>query len=446
MRPVFVAILAILACLGIGVSGAAAQDRPLPGSARDILDDGLKLARGLVAAEAPMSCSVAPGQWPGLTLVGGKVVAARLLDEIGGYAREAGVTGGLGGELRIVTSDRDYDPRAGEAPIPGSLRAALTTGPEGPRWIVFALPKGAAITLKGVLRTPDNVTFDGTCSGVTIQAPPRTPLIYIFDKRNVVVARLRFQQTDYVAGRHDDKGQTCIRLNGLVDAIAIMHNDVRRCGDGLVDITTSPSKPVPERARITIGYNRFAEHDKVMLFGTFTCGPTGREDEPCDSRELERNRRSTPNFFLTLNDNLFEGTVQRHPRVYGRVMAHLVGNIIAYTSYGTFVSNGARALIEGNVYLMTGKPTSPYRAVWTTTTPGAMRMPWDVEGFIRARDNRTVGQAIVGENDPGLVPDPPYRQPAIFPAFERLPLAEAIACIAARVGPDGLSHWPAPCR
>jgi len=439
-------IVAILAGLSLGASGAAAQDRPAPASASTVLEEGLRLAQGLVAAEAPAQCAAAPGQWPGLTLDQGRVVAADLLDEIGGYAREAGVTGGLGGALRIVTSDQDYDPRAGEKPIPGSLRAALTTGPDGPRWIVFGLPPGTAITLKDVLRTPDNVTFDGTCSGVTIQAPPRTALIYIFDKRNVVVARLGFQQADYVAGRHDDKGQTCIRLNGFVDAIAIMHNDMRRCGDGLVDITTSPSKPVPERARITIGYNRFAEHDKVMLFGTFTCGPTGRDDEPCDARELEHNRKSAPGLYLTLNDNLFLGTVQRHPRVFGRVMAHIVGNVIAYSSYGTFVSNGARALIEGNVYLMTGAPTTPHRAVWTTKTPGAMRMPWDVEGFIKARDNRTVGQAIIGENEPGLVDTPPYRQPTILPAFDRLSLPEAIACVAARAGPQGLSRWPAPCR
>lgn len=439
-------IIAILACLSIGVSGAAAQDRPALATARGVLEEGLRLAPGLIASEAQMNCAVAPGQWPGLTLDRGRVVAADLLEEIGGYAREAGVTGGLGGELRIVTSDQDYDTRAGERPIPGSLRAALTTGPEGPRWIVFALGQGTSITLKDVLRTPDNVTFDGTCSGVTLQSPSRIAQIYIFDKRNVVISRLAFRQTDHVAGKQDDRGQTCIRLNGLVDAIAIMHNDVRQCGDGLIDITTSPSRPVPERARITIGYNRLVEHDKVMLFGTFTCGPTGRDDEPCDARELEHNRKSAPRFYLTLNDNLFYRTTQRHPRVFGRVMAHIVGNVIAYSSYGTFVSNGARALIEGNIYLMTGASTTPHRAVWTTTTSGAMPMPWDVEGFIKARDNRTVGQAIIGENEPDLVNSPPYSQPGIFPGFNRLPLPEAIACVAARAGPLGLSRWPAPCR
>ena len=318
-------IIAIILCLSLGVSSAAVPEPTAPTSARVVLEEGLRLAQGLIASEAQLQCAVAPGKWPGLTLDKGRVVAADLLNEIGGYAREASVTGGLGGKLQIVTSDQDYNPGAGEKPIPGTLRAALTTGPEEPRWIVFALQPGTSITLKSPLRTPDNVTLDGSCSGVTIQGPLRVALIYVFDKRNIVIARLNFWQTDYVAGQNDDRGQTCIRLNGLVAAIAIMHNDVRRCGDGLVDITTSPSKPVPERARITIGHNRFAEHDKVMLFGTFTCGPTGREDEPCDARELEHNRKSAPGRYLTLNDNLFYGTTRRHPRVFGRVMAHSVG-------------------------------------------------------------------------------------------------------------------------
>ena len=118
----------------------------------------------------------------------------------------------------------------------------------------------------------------------------------------------------------------------------------------------------------------------------------------------------------------------------------------AYSAYGTFVSNGARALIEGNVYLMTGKSSNLHRAVWTTTTPGAMRMLWDVEGFMRTPDNRTDGQGIIGENEPGLVNDPPYRQPTKLPALDRLTLPEVIACVASRAGPHGLASWPAPCR
>ncbi len=435
-----------LALLAFDGPVALSQLRPVVDESGDVLQRGLQRSQAHSSPALRPTCVAEVSQWAGLTLRGRKVINASLLGDIGGYAQEAGTSGGLGGELRIVTSNQDYDTRTGEKPIPGSLRAVLNSRPDEPRWIVFALPKGTSITLKDVLRIPDNVTIDGTCSGVTIQAPPRTPLIYVFDRRNIIITRLAFQQTDYVPGRNDDKGQTCLRLNGRVDAVAIVNNDIRRCGDGLLDITVSASKPMPERARITVSYNHFAEHDKVMLFGTFTCGPSSRENTPCDSRDLEHNRRTGPSLFLTLNGNLFEGTVQRHPRVFGQVMAHIVNNVIAYRSYGTFVSNGARALIQGNVYLMTGSPNSLPRAVWTTTTPGSMRMPADVEGFIRAPDNRSPGPSIFGENEPDLVPTPPYSSPPSLPTFARLPLEEAIACIAARVGPDGMTGWPSACR
>jgi pectate lyase len=427
----------------IAFSVAFAQRNQPPVSAGDVLEEGLRLSATMTSSQ--VQCAT-PNHWPGLTVQNGHVIGADMLKEIGGYAREAKVTGGLGGELHVVTSTLDYDPQAGEKPIAGSLRAELSAGSNRPRWIVFALEPGAKIRLKSPLRLSDNVTLDGSCSDVTLEAISTIGLVYVFGQHNVVIARLAFRHSDYVEGSRNETSQTCIRLNGLVDAVAIIHNDLSRCGDGTIDITTSPGKPVPELARITISYNRFSRHDKVMLFGTFTCGPTGRDDEPCDSRELEHNRNSTPGLFLTLNSNLFYRTTQRHPRIFGRVMAHVVGNVIAFTSYGTFVSNGARALVEDNIYLMTGRRDIPNRAVWTTTTPGALKMPWDVEGFIRASHNRTVGQAIVNENHPGLVPDPGYPGPLMVPGFANLSLPKAIACVAARAGTRGPPGWPASCQ
>ena len=126
-------------------------------------------------------------------------------------------------------------------------------------------------------------------------------------------------------------------------------------------------------------------------------------------------------------------------------MAHVIGNVIAFGSYGTFVSNGARALIEDNVYVMMGSRPAFGRAIWTTTTPGAMRTPSDVEGFIRLYNNKIVGPATLGENDPGTVPDPPYRRPLTFPAFAQASAPQAIACIASRAGRQGASEWPPSC-
>jgi pectate lyase len=424
-------------------SWATARDGANPESVK-LLDEGLRLAGTLNPSKT--QCGVGLERWAGLTVDNQRVIAADMLGEIGGFARDAGVSGGLGGELRVVTSDQDYDSRLGEKAIAGTLRAAVMVGPVGPRWVVFALKPGTVIRLKDSLRLPDNITLDGSCSDVTLEATPRIGLAYVLGSRNVVIARLSFRQSGHIEGKQDPEGRTCIRLNGHVDAVAVMHNDISQCSDGAIDITTSPGKPVPALARITIGYNRISRHDKVMLFGTYTCGSTGRDDEPCDARELEHNRHSAPGLYLTLNNNLFDRTTQRHPRVFGRVMAHVVGNVIAFKSYGTFVSNGARALVEGNVYLATGPKGVPNRAVWTTTTPGAPRTPWDVEGFIRARNNRSLGHAIVGENQPSLVTDPAYREPSMVPRINRLPLPEAIGCIAARAGKQGAAAWPESCH
>ncbi|HEY1945960.1 MAG TPA: hypothetical protein VGG97_03070 [Bryobacteraceae bacterium] len=48
-------------------------------------------------------------EWAGLTIDGRRVVAAEVIDEIDGFAKTAHVTGGLGGELSIVTTVQDYD-------------------------------------------------------------------------------------------------------------------------------------------------------------------------------------------------------------------------------------------------------------------------------------------------------------------------------------------------
>ena len=186
----------------IGLSGALARDASPAGSAEHVLEEGLHLAETLSSAK-PIPCTPASGQWAGLKVENGRVIAADILNEIGGYARDAGVTGGLGGELRVVTSDQDYDSRLGEKPIVGSLRAALGAGPAGPHWIVFALKPGATISLKDTLRLPDNVTLDGSCSDVVLEGPSKLGLVYIFGKRNVVIARPWLSPVGLCAGEEE---------------------------------------------------------------------------------------------------------------------------------------------------------------------------------------------------------------------------------------------------
>jgi pectate lyase len=394
--------------------------------------------------------------WAGLTIDGRRVVAARVIDEIDGFAKTAHVTGGLGGELSIVSTVQDYDSSKGEATIPGSLRAALefATREKVPLWIVFdpRLGPDAVIHVKRPFLLPDNITLDGTCSGVTFESPSNIGQVYVFGAQNVIVQRLAFRKTGYVSTADEGDTESTIRLKGLFDKVAILHNELSKCGDGCLDITTSPGKPLPHAARITVAFNRFADHDKTMLFGTFTCGDKGVP--ACDAKYLEANTYAAPVFYLTLEGNLFAHTAQRHPRAFGRVMAHVVNNVIAPAPLprqdgsfsdcvGIFVSNAARALVEHNLFAPLWKSWgwTPFLAVWTTVTPGAERMPDDTEGFIRLDGNAATARATLAENRPELVRDPPYRQELKALPLEKMKAEQAVACVAERAGRHGGTTW-----
>jgi hypothetical protein len=75
-----------------------------------------------------------------------------------------------------------------------------------------------------------------------------------------------------------------------------------------------------------------------------------------------------------------------------------------------------------------------------------MRMPWDVEGFIRTRQNRSVGPAIIADTEPRLVEEPAYREDMNVPQFDALSLPQAIGCVAARAGKQGAAAWAKPCH
>src|SRR4051812_26414434 len=75
------------------------------------------IAFAAVPWEAAPSCRGGAVGEAGLLVKDGHVVNAALLGEINGYARVAGVSGGLGGQLQTVTTDADYDKDA--PPIAG---------------------------------------------------------------------------------------------------------------------------------------------------------------------------------------------------------------------------------------------------------------------------------------------------------------------------------------
>ncbi len=385
----------------------------------------------------------------GLTIKDNHVIAATVLDEITGYAKEAGTTGGLGGELIDVTNAQDYDPDKKEPVIPGSLREAVERARRSnkPKWIVFRVPK---ITLKAPVRLPDNTTLDGACSHVLLESPVNVGQVYVFSTRNVIIHRITFHKTNYESKADEGDAESCIRLNGLFDRVAILHNSLSECGDGCIDITTSPRKPLPGQARVTVAFNRIEKHDKTMLFGTFTCGERGTP--LCDDAYFKANRDAPPAFQITLLGNLFIRTAQRHPRVFGHVMADVVNNVFAIAAmrradgsfsdaYSIFVSNAARALVEENAFVPLSKKWGRHRAVWTTTTPGASKMPEDTLGFIRLKDNIATSNVVMAESEPAAVPTPGYRRDLRVLPFHRMKPEDAVACVAARAGVEGVTAW-----
>jgi len=426
----------------------------------------------LQAAHALVDAAVAvadknPGkpQRPGcmrgydVTTSNGIVIQAGLLREIGGFAQMAGTTGGLNGRLYIVTSDRDYDPKAGR-PIPGTLRQAIDflSHRDLPGWIVFDHTiAGGVIELKSALRLGDNVTVDGTCSSVSLVSEASKPLIIVKDKKNVIIAGISMRKHPYSGeNKQRDDGRDfrdCITVSGSVDALAILHNNFRECGDGEIDITSGIGKPMPRAGgRITLAFNRFEKHDKAILIGTDGCRDRSSNLADGCPRMREGQTALSPLYNLSLQGNLFLWTGQRNPRIFGRVYAHLLNNVFAFepydrgngtsgATYGQYVSNSAAVRAENNIYVGSPEKAAPL-GLFTASTPGAFSSEGDLDGEILATGNLQFGNEVIAQNGPSVVAH--FRGDGLGSQeipVQKLGLSGAITCVASRAGVLGSAYW-----
>lgn len=447
-------ILVIFLVLGVCLEWASSLAMAQPAADTSGFDDLVEAALAFKANQPAVTCHDGDVSRAGLRINEGIVVASDLLGDINGYAAVAGTTGGLGGRLLLVTDPRDYNTSKGERRIVGTLRDRLETASASrePAWIMFGslFSEETKIDLKQTLVVPGNVTIDGSCANVTLEAPSEKYIsfFHISDVQNVIVTRIAMRKVGYVPELHPSSGSS-IFINGSFDRIAIIHNDLSECGHSCIDITTSPGRPVPTAARATISRNYFHHHDKVLLFGTFTC-PQVRGLNHCNERYFAESRHLPAGLYLTLEGNLFLMTGQRHPHVFGRAMAHVSSNFVAFrarrradgkfgSTFAVSVTNAARAFIEGNVFLPMEGKRSPPLAAWTVTSPGALLMPTDTEGFIRLGRNTLVNQAIAAENSPSEVSTPPYSTGT--PSLADLSLEAALACLSRSAGRKASAQW-----
>lgn len=267
----------------------------------------------------------------------------------------AGTTGGAGRTVRTVSTLADTGT--------GSLRAILAAGGGDVR---FATGLAGDLRLASPVKVPSNTSVSGRLATVTIVGEG----LRVDGVSNVVLQDLAFR------GVRDD-------AVGIMSSSKVWVDHVRFDGtgavgpDGLLDVTRGSTK-------VTISWNKFVSHDKVMLLGA--ASPDG-----------------TPALVdITVHHNLFTGTVQRNPmmrqgrfHVYNNVLDAWGTTSVDSNGYGMKASCGALVRVEKNIF----RPKINLRGSYITDETGCVssrRPAVDLEA------NLANGASLV-ERDPAKV-------------------------------------------
>jgi pectate lyase len=417
---------------------------PRPGAAAPEPAAFLAQARARAAATPVPASACGPAQAGS----NGLVTADPRPSRVEGDA--SGVTGGLNRPLYLVTSTEDPD-TARTRGTPGTLRGAVEAARATGGWIAFD-PRlnGQTLRLSATLRLPSDITIDGGCGGVTIIAAPRTTSFLVANATNILIRGLRFTKDPYVDTV--DRANDAIGLTAHFDRIAILHNAFERCGDGCLDIV--PKDPRNTQARVTVAFNHFANHNKVMLVGTLTCY-IDRAAPGCDDPLANLSGPMAPFLRLTLQANVFEATAQRQPKVVSNAFVHSVNNLIVLGAtrypngrdsavYAGAAATGGILAAEGDIVVNpTGRPrvgAGPVSALRGGEEDGR-----ESDGAVALRGNVGIGPVTMQEHRAevarALRPDAVnFVDPVPDPV-------RVAACLLRVAGPGGAAMpWPGACR
>ena len=334
----------------------------------------------------------------------------------GGFAGTQGLTGGLGGETYVVTSDADSGP--------GTYRDALADGDR----IVRFDPSldGATIRLEDPVETDaSNLTVDGSGKWITISGHATR-----FSGTNIVVAGMHFSEN------HENDADDAITFREPDDTqvFGLFGNVFEHASDGLVDIIWNRGHDV----YATICGNAFRHHDKAMLI-----------DSGEDDREGGR-------YSVTLCRNHWFDIYQRTPLSR---FAHVHNFNSVFERYGKPDGSGggsksggdgkgvSQHLVEGNMVFprqegettFDGSEVSRPRSEWAAPqldTDGAVRVNGNLLATV---DGVTASEA---EHDEDEVFEPPYPY-ELLAASEQL--AAVIAATAGTCLPSGHTDAIVPC-
>lgn len=420
----------------------------------------------LLAGAAPAAAQPAAPAGPGIAACheaspplvrDGRVVASPLTGLVQGHA--AGTTGGLGHRLLLVRSVADAREHPRQPAPAETLRGALAiAAQEGGGWIRFdpALA-GQTIRLAAVLQPGPNTTIDGGCTGIRLIAEARVSLLRIA-VANVIVSGLSLQKDPYQDA--EDRTGDAISLSAGFDRVAVLHNAFRRCGDGCVDAVRRDRMAQP--GRVTIAFNRFEDHNKVMLIGTLVCSIPPKPAE-CSPGAARPGGGPPPEILVTLLANLFERTSQRNPKVVSGALVDMVNNLVVLGSlpypdgrrsalYGAIATGRGMLIARGNIFAsIDPQPAAgpPRLAVGPGAALSSARELPDGPGIVRIAGNIALDGLRAEASPPAAALEDlaaadtaPVAALAVTPAN----LQHVIACLRRVAGPAGLGQdWPAVC-
>ncbi|WP_395714806.1 hypothetical protein [Reyranella sp.] len=292
----------------------------------------------------------------------------------------ANTTGGLNGDVYTVTTLNDSGP--------GSLRFAAEDRSTKPIWIVFDPSlQGGTITLNSTIYLGANRTIDGRGSGITITNHGIT-MGGNWGASNDIVAGITIRDVN-------NSGEDNISIYG-VDNIWIHHVSLSGWNsDGLLDVSAGTKN-------VTVDWSRFSDHNGAMMINSYSTSadPDNPNREVLNGHQLDNYERDEDTH-VTLHHNVFDGTVQREPRVvFGEV--HMYNNVLKdWGSYAIGASFRAEVLAEGNIF----DSRDQYGSRAIVTQVGVDPEP----GFVRATDNLFLGTASGASSGAEKVFTPSYQ-------------------------------------
>ena len=312
-------------------------------------------------------------------------------------------TGGAGQPIVMVTTLADYAP--GAAPIPGSLRLALTGGN---RRIQFAV--GGTINLLGRLELRDvsNVTVDGASA-----PPPGITLRYdqmeIRDAHNIIVQHLRSRDTadtsDAIPGFMIYKDCSEIWLD---------HLSVSRASDESIGVYGGGIGEGHPR-NVTLSWNLVADADdlvnlnagKAILVSGPGSGPAGTT---VTGEFSDR---------VSVHHNILTENAQRNPQIAGNLSAGVAqphvdfrNNIVHdWVVYGMRLRWGSVVNLVGNIFMSLINPEDGL----VLESPGAL--------YVSGNDAPLQGSGRVNINTMGTAGSPSAAPAITQHALAALPAA-----------------------